>query len=151
MSLSERAAHVAQQQRAVAVEADAGGGVGERHLQEGDAVRLEQDPGVGVEDGAAAEREDAVVGGERVLDRALLQRAEVRLAVVDEDLGDLLAGGGLDVRVGVAEGDAELLGHQPADGGLAGAGGTDQDDDGAHACAPRVCSGPAIRTGRLAR
>ena len=44
----------------------------------------------------------AVVLGERRGDRRALELAEARLAVVDEDVGDAAAGGGLDVGVGVA-------------------------------------------------
>jgi hypothetical protein len=56
----------------------------------------------------------------------------VLLAVVDEDVGDALAGGLLDVPVGVAKGHAELSCDLPADGRLAGAGRTDEHEQRAH-------------------
>jgi hypothetical protein len=76
-------------------------------------VAGEQLAGLLVEHRSPAEGEHAVVLGQRGGDGLALERAEVRLAVVDEDLGDRLAGGsGLDVVVGVAEGDAPALGQQ---------------------------------------
>nr|BFF26663.1 hypothetical protein GCM10025732_46280 [Glycomyces mayteni] len=88
--------------------------------------------GVRGEDGAAAEGEDPVVLGHGPADRFAFERAEVLLAVVHEDVGDRLPGGGDDVGVGVAECRAERLGQRAADGGLAGAGRPD-DHDEAHA------------------
>jgi hypothetical protein len=57
----------------------------------------------------------------------VLQLAEHRLAVLDEDVGDRLARDGLDTGVGVDEVDAEPASQQLADGGLARAGRPDQD------------------------
>ena len=74
-----------------------------------------------VEDRAAAEGEHAGVRGQRLADGLRLQGAEVRLAVVDEDVGDAAALGGLEVGVGVAGVDAPGGGEQLGDRGLAGA------------------------------
>ena len=58
--------------------------------------------------------------------RAALELAEGLLALLDEDVADRLARGGLDLRVGVAELRAEALGQQRAHRGLARAGRADQ-------------------------
>jgi hypothetical protein len=58
-----------------------------------------------------------------------LQSPEGVFAVVEEDVRDGLAGELLDVVVGVAEGNAEAFGGEATDGGLAGAGGPDEDED----------------------
>ncbi len=83
---------------------------------------------LGIEHGSPAEGEHAVVGGQGLSDGGTLQGAEDGLAVVDEDLGDLAPGGGLDVVVGVAHGRAQALGHQRADSRLAGAHRPDHHD-----------------------
>ena len=70
------------------------------------------------------------MGLERAADRVALQGAEALFAVVVEDVGNGLAGHRLDVGVGVAERHPEPIGDQPADGGLACAGRTDQDEAG---------------------
>ena len=67
------------------------------------AVAGEPLPGGRGQHRAAAEGQHAVVPGERAGDRLLLQRPEVLLAGVDEQVGDRGAGGGLDVGVGVPE------------------------------------------------
>ena len=59
-----------------------------------------------------------------------LQLAEAVLAVLDEDVAHGLARDGLHVGVGVAETNAEPLGEQSAEGGLAGAGRADQHGRG---------------------
>ena len=93
--------------------------------------------GARVEHGAAAEREHAVVLGERRGDRGPLEGAEVRLAGVDEDVGDRAALGRLDVRVGVAERRRpSASASRRADRGLAGAHRADQDDRGGIGASP---------------
>jgi hypothetical protein len=62
-------------------------------------------------------------------DRRLLQRAEVRLAVLDEDVGDGGAGSDLDVAVGVTESGAEGLGQRRPDGGLTRRRRSDEDHE----------------------
>ena len=51
----------------------------------------EQPPGLAGQDRPAAEPEHAVVAGQGLRHRGPLQRAEGRLAVGDEDVGDRLA------------------------------------------------------------
>ena len=84
-----------------------------------------------VEHRAPAEREHSVVRGQRLAHGLRLQRAEVRLAVVDEDVGDGAALGGLDVGVGVAGADVPGGGEQLGDRGLAGAHRADEHDPAA--------------------
>ncbi len=80
----------------------------------------------------AAQRDDA--GAREGVDRRVpLQRPEVLLAVVGEDLPDLEAGAPLDVRVDVDERDAEALGEEASDRGLAGARRADQRNAVGHA------------------
>ena len=88
----------------------------------------EQVAGGRVEHRSPAERQHAVVGGERLGDRLALQVAEVRLAGVHEDVGDRAPLERLDVGVGVARSDAPGVGQQRADGGLAGAHRADEHD-----------------------
>ena len=76
--------------------------------------------GRGVEHRAAAEGQHARVRAQRLDHGGALEQPEPVLALVDEDLRDLLAGGRLDVVVGVADLDAPPGREQPADGGLAG-------------------------------
>src|SRR6266704_3299794 len=54
------------------------------------------------------------------VDRADLAAPEALLTLAAEDLGDLVARGPLDQRVGVHELATERASHQPAAGGLAG-------------------------------
>src|SRR5918992_590077 len=100
--------------------------VGEPDPQIDHHVPGQQLPGGGVEDGAAAEGQHARMLIESAANGGMLQLTEPRLAVVDEDLADRLAGGRLHVGVGVAEGHAEPLGERGADRGLAGARRADQ-------------------------
>ena len=71
--------------------------------------------------GAAAQREDAVMGVQGSGHRLRLARPEVGLALVDEDLGHRATLGGLDILVGVACRRPPGPGEQPRDGGLASA------------------------------
>jgi hypothetical protein len=98
------------------------------HRQVQHPLSGQQGAGVLVEDRAAAEREDAVVLGERPPHGGLLDRPEGRLALVDEDLGDGPALLGDDVVVGVPVAHAEPLGEQLSDGGLAHPHRADQHD-----------------------
>jgi hypothetical protein len=75
--------------------------------------------------------------GQREGDRSLLQRAEVRLAVLDEDVGDGGARADLDVAVGIAETGAQPFGQRRPDGGLPGRRRPDEDDERP---AHRICS-----------
>ncbi len=87
--------------------------------------------GCRIQDGAAAEAEDPAPESRRRRDRAghgvPLERAERRLAVVDEDVADRLARDGLHAVVGVSEPDPEQGGEQRPDRGLSRAGRPDQD------------------------
>ena len=76
--------------------------------------------------GATTEGQDALVLGQGRGDGLLLQRAEVLLAVVDEDLLDRGAVSSLDVTVGVADVDAPATGQLVGDRRLAGTGRADQ-------------------------
>ena len=106
------AADVAEQQRPRGAEADPLHRVGEADPQEDHGVAGQQLAGGRVEDRAAAERQDAVVGGQRLGHRLALEVAEVRLAGLHEDVGDRAPLRGLDVGVGVAGGDAPGVGEQ---------------------------------------
>src|SRR5690606_19324019 len=70
----------------------------------------------------------AGAAAEKPQDDALLQSAELRLAITLEEFGDGHAGGGLDFVVAVDEGHTEFGGDAAADGGLAGAHQADEDD-----------------------
>src|SRR5690606_19528676 len=83
---------------------------------------------VRVQDRAAAEGEDAVVLGEGLTHGLLLQGAEGRLAVLDEDVGDGASLRGDDVLVRVPVAGAEPFGEQVPDGGLADAHRADEDE-----------------------
>ena len=85
------AADVAEQQRPRAAEADPLHRVGEPDPQEDHAVPGEQLAGGRVEHRSAAQRQHAVVGGQRLGDRLALEVAEVRLAGLHEDVGDACA------------------------------------------------------------
>ncbi len=74
--------------------------------------------------------------------RRVLQFAEVRLAVLHEDVGDGLAGHRLHVLVGVPHSQAQTLGQSVRDGRLTGPGRADQDGRGpAHEMSERISSG----------
>ena len=81
----------------------------------------EQLAGGRVEHRSPAEREHTVVGRQRLGDGLALEVPKVRLAGVDEDVGDRAPLELLDVRIGVPRGHPPGLGEQRADGGLAGA------------------------------
>ncbi len=72
--------------------------------------------------------------GQRSRDGLLLERAEVRLALVDEDVLDADALAGLDVLVGVTYADAEALAHDLRHGALACSGRSDEHGDRAQRC-----------------
>src|SRR4051794_40422372 len=101
--------------------------VAEPHGQEDHPVPAQRGPGPGMQDGTAAERQDPPVRVEGVEDGRDLELPEVLLPVVDEDLGDLLAGRRLHVAVGVAQVLGPPRGQQLTDGGLPGTHGTHQD------------------------
>src|ERR1017187_5243160 len=100
------------------VEEDGGGGGG---------LLDEQAVGKGF-GGASAESEDDVAAAEGRGEGLGLQLAEVGFAVGGEDGGDREAGAGFDRGVEVEEIPAEAGGEQTADGGLAGAHKTGEDD-----------------------
>src|SRR5690606_14443503 len=121
-----------REQRAGGVQAGAPDRFLDVHREVDDPLRGEQGAGAGVEDGAAAERQHAVVSSERPAHGVLLQGAEGVLAVLDEDVGGAAAPGGGDVVVGVPVAAGAALGQQPSHGGLAHANRADQDDQRAH-------------------
>ena len=100
-------------------------------------VALEQRAGGRAHHRSSAEGQHAGVLRQGAGDGRLLQRAEVRLPLGDEQIGDRAAGSGLDVGVGVPEGDAERPRHRRPDGGLARRRRTDEDQQG---CGHRMCS-----------
>jgi hypothetical protein len=117
--------------RTVAVETDARGGVREPDVEQHDVVLPQQLARLLGQHRSPAEAQHAVVLGQRPGHGLALQPAEVLLAVVDEDVGDPLPGVLRDVAVGVAEGHPEPGSHPPADRRLARAGRAHQDDQGA--------------------
>src|SRR6478609_10909004 len=123
---------VAEQQRSRRTQPHALHGVGQPDPQEDDLVADQELAGAGVEHRSPAQRQDAVVGGQRRGDRLALQAPELGLAGVHEDVGDRAALGRLDVLVGVADGDVPGLGQEPGDRGLAGPHRADQHDAWAH-------------------
>ena len=66
--------------------------------------------------------------GEQALDERALARAERRLALLAPQLGDALAGGALDLLVGVDERHAEARGEARTHGALARAHEAAEDD-----------------------
>jgi hypothetical protein len=92
----------------------------------------EQRLGRRVEHRATAERQHAVVVLQRPGDRCAFLGTEGGFTLVDEDVLDGLADPVLDEVVAVGEGDAQLGGHQLADGRLAGTHGADQDGPRSH-------------------
>jgi hypothetical protein len=102
--------------------------------------------GSGVEHGAAAERHDAPAG-ERVVHDVTLEAAEVRFAVLVEDVGDGTVRGHDDL-IGVGEVNLESPRHALADTGLARSHRPDEDGErGGHAVMTPVrrASGIAAR------
>ena len=85
-----------------------------RQVEEDDGVSDQLRPGCVGQHRSAAEREDAGMLGERGQHRRLLQFAETRLAVLQEDVRDGPAGRRLDVGVGVAERQAGRPGERRA-------------------------------------
>ena len=81
-----------------------------------------------VEHRAGAGGQHRRVLAQGLVQQARLQRAEGRLAVLGEDRGDALAGRLLDARIEIDEAQPAACGQRRADGGLAGAGGADEDD-----------------------
>ena len=128
----ELSPRVDQQQWAVPVHPDPRSGIGQSDVEEHDVVPREPLPCAVVQYGAAAECQDTVVLVESCRHGDTLELAKGRLAIVDEDVPDRLAGRGFDVGIDVPEPDAEALGEQPANRRLAGSRRTDQDDPRAH-------------------
>src|SRR4051794_1565569 len=124
-------AHVAHHEGSPHAQAHPTHRVAEPDGQEDHPVPAQRGPGPGMQDGTAAERQDPPVRVEGVEDGCGLELPEVLLAVVDEDLGDLLAGRRLHVAVGVAQVLGPAGGQQLTDGGLPGTHGTHQDHPGA--------------------
>jgi len=81
-----------------------------------------------VEEGAAAGRQHLGAVVEQTGDHPALAVAKIRLAEPLENLGDRQLGAGLDLVVGVDEGQAELHGEPFADRGLAGPHHADEHD-----------------------
>ena len=74
--------------------------------------------GLLVHEGAAAGRQDHRSFLEKARDDAAFAVAKMGLAVDGENVGDRHAGGGLDLVIGIAERQAELLREPAADGTL---------------------------------
>ncbi len=91
-------------------------------------MRFDALSGAGVHIGAAAGREHLRAVPQQARDHPRLAVAEIGLAMLREDIADALPGRRLDFAVGVGEGKLEPGGETLADGGLAGAHQTDQDD-----------------------
>ncbi len=118
-----------RQQRAVVARGDPAQQRGQRAAQpHGHRLLARDRPRLGVHEGAAAERQHQRVAGQQPADHPALAGAEVALAVAGEQFGDRAARRQLDLRIGVAERQAQSRRQPPADRGLAGAHQPDQDD-----------------------
>ena len=95
---------------------------------DGDRALVENLAGAGVDESSAAGCDDANFSLDEPSDKAPLAVAEVGFAEALEHLGGRIAGGILDRRIAVDEGQAEPLREAPADGRFAGAHQADEDD-----------------------
>ena len=95
---------------------------------DGDRPLVEQLARARIDEHAAAGRDHPDLAVDQARDQPPLAVAEILLAVALEHFGGGEAGGVLDRRVAVDEGQAEPLGEPAADGRLAGAHQPDEDD-----------------------
>src|ERR1700733_16005350 len=116
-------------------------------LQVDDVAALEFVLGGRILDPAAAEREDCVLAAQQLGRDLVLELAEGRLTVRDEDLPDAAAGAALDDQVAVDERQPQLLREHVPDRGLARPHEPDQAD---HAREPPVISPASSATARSA-
>jgi hypothetical protein len=114
-------ARVADQQWAIPVETNSGGGVSEADVEEDDPVGSEPGPCVVVDDRPSTDGQHPVVILERTLHRRTFQISEGGFALINEEVTDGYAGSSFDVGVSVAERHASALSEQLTDCRLAGA------------------------------
>ena len=114
---------------AVAAQGDAAQQNGEGGAQpDGGGALADGCAGGRIHEGAAAGGQDDWGAFQEAAHDAALAGAEIGLTELAEQFGNGTAGGGLDLRVGVAEGEVEAGGEAAADCGFAGAHQTDEDN-----------------------